>query len=97
MVLGIFVLGTVAWKAAEEYYLYEGRFQIRDKTGNIRGGLTYNANTNMGYFYLGGTGESRTDGFVMTKPDVMIGYSESGNPNIYIFNKYGKVIWQAIK
>lgn len=97
MVLGILVLGTVAWKAAEEYYTYEGNFILRDPTGNARGGLTTQSPSMRGNLWIGSVDSYNADGTYQVRPNIRIGFDYDGNPNIWIFDMNGNLLWEAIK
>ncbi|MDH7515279.1 MAG: hypothetical protein QHI48_05350 [Bacteroidota bacterium] len=82
----LLVLGLAAWTQSE-YYDYQGQFFLRDKLGNIRGALAYNAETNYGMLWLGKAGKNVGETKFSTIPDINLTYDDDGFPEMNIYDK----------
>lgn len=89
LVAGLLVLGTTAWRVADQYRDYNGQFFLRDAYGNMRGGFGYDSKTYLGQLFLGSpgahTGPRR--GEFRPKLDMVLRYDENQLPELRIYDK----------
>lgn len=136
LVAAMISLGTIAWRVADEYIHYKGRYTLLDESGIQKGGLGVSSadkgalwlgtselgvvkpgivldHDNQGMPYLGlydyqGQARVLLDSDMNYMPRLVfydisgkvraaIGSSDNGTFNIWLFDRYGRTTWQAVR